>query len=117
MDTLVISKEEEAAPGPETKYAEDRVTLAKEQQPAADAKDYVDYLMADPAMARAVAKNRTPVPGLTADEQGAVHGALRVGRGPVLLCCLPLHGTLSMWIDTAEPLKLPCGTRQQLGQR
>jgi hypothetical protein len=66
------------APGPETKYAADRVTLAREQQPAADAKDYVDYLMEDPAMARAVAKNRTPLPGLTADEQGAVHGALRL---------------------------------------
>jgi len=70
--------EEEAAPGPETKYAEERVTLAREQQPAADAKDYVDYLMEDPAMARAVAKNRTPLPGLSADEQGAVHGALRL---------------------------------------
>jgi hypothetical protein len=70
--------EEEAAPGPETKYAEERVTLAREQQPAADAKDYVEYLMEDPAMARAVAKNRTPLPGLTADEQGAVHGALRL---------------------------------------
>ena len=71
-------QEEEAAPGPETKYAEDRVTLAREQQPAADAKDYVDYLMADPAMARVVAQNRTPLPGLTADEQSAVHGALRL---------------------------------------
>ncbi len=66
------------APGPETQYAEERVTLAREQQPAADAKDYVDYLMEDPAMARAVAKNRTPLPGLSTDEQGAVHGALRL---------------------------------------
>jgi hypothetical protein len=71
-------QEEEAAPGPEAKYAEDRVTLAREQQPAADAKDYVDYLMADPAMARVVAQNRTPLPGLTANEQSAVHGALRL---------------------------------------
>ena len=61
---------------PEVTYATQRVELAQNQLADADAADYVQYLMQDPVLARAVVANSTPLPGLPAKVQNAVRGAL-----------------------------------------
>ena len=79
----VFTGEEEVAPAapvaPEVAYAQQQMTLAQRQDPGTyEAKDYVEYLMQDPAMAKRLVENKTAIPGLSKQENAAVLGGLKL---------------------------------------
>lgn len=70
---------EDTTPTPEALYAQDRISLAKEQNGlTVDTRDYVNYLMTTPRMAQTIVDNQTVLPGLPRKEQNAIRGALKL---------------------------------------
>jgi hypothetical protein len=67
-----------------TDYAKKQITLANtqglanEKDPADAAQDYVQYLLADPVLAKQVLQKRIPLPGLTKKQQNLIYGGLEL---------------------------------------
>ena len=59
-------------------YAAQQIALAKDREPDANVSTYLDYLMQDPAQARALLANRTPIPGVTAKQSEALLGGIKM---------------------------------------
>ena len=66
------------APTDTEAYAARQITLAKDREPDANVSTYLDYLMQDPAQARALLANRTPIPGVTAKQSEALLGGIKM---------------------------------------
>lgn len=65
-------------PAPHEAYAAQQMALAKDREPAPDIKTYLDYLMQDPAQARALLENRTAIPGVSAKQSEALLGGIKM---------------------------------------
>jgi hypothetical protein len=67
-----------------TDYAKKQITLANtqglanEKDPTDAAQDYVQYLLADPVLAKQVLQKRIPLPGLTKKQQNLIYGGLEL---------------------------------------
>jgi phage shock protein A len=67
-----------------TDYAKKQITLANtqglanEKDPADAAQDYVQYLLANPVLAKQVLQKRIPLPGLTKKQQNLIYGGLEL---------------------------------------
>ena len=67
-----------------TDYAAKQIDLANTQlfsnqkEPADAAQDYVQYFLANPAMAKQMLQNRTPLPGLNKKQQNLIYGGLEL---------------------------------------
>lgn len=65
-------------------YAKKQITLANtqglanEKDPADAAQDYVQYLLANPVLAKQVLEKRIPLPGLTKKQQNLIYGGLEL---------------------------------------
>jgi hypothetical protein len=66
------------APTDTEAYAAQQIALAKDREPEANVSTYLDYLMQDPAQARALLANRTPIPGVTAKQSEALLGGIKM---------------------------------------
>ena len=66
------------APTDTEAYAAQQIALAKDREPDANVSTYLDYLMQDPAQARALLANRTPIPGVTAKQSEALLGGIKM---------------------------------------
>ena len=53
-------------------------SLSNEKEPQDAERDYIKYLVANPALAKQALQNRTPVPGLTKKRQNSLYDALQL---------------------------------------
>lgn len=65
-------------PAPHEAYAARQIALAKDREPVPDTKTYLDYLMQDPAQARALLENRTSIPGVSAKQSETLLGGIKM---------------------------------------